>query len=143
MAEHTVLAIDPGSEKCGIAIVHKEKGILEKNIIETTSLTDKVTSLIQAYNVARVVIGDGTTSQKAQAAIKRITVSGQQLVVVSVNEYRSTDEARIRYWRDNPPKGIKRFIPTTMQVPPVPVDDYVAIILAERYFKSKNSKCDT
>jgi len=28
-----------------------------------------------------------------------------------------------------------RLIPVTMRTPPVPVDDYVAVILAERFFR--------
>ena len=50
-----------------------------------------------------------------------------------VNEYRTTDEAKKRYWQENPPKGIRRLIPRGMLVPPVPVDDFAAVIIGEKY----------
>ena len=31
------------------------------------------------------------------------------------------------------PRGLRRLLPTSMQVPPVPVDDFVAVILGTRY----------
>ena len=50
-----------------------------------------------------------------------------------VDEYNTTQLAKGEYWKANPPRGLKKLIPITMQVPPVPVDDYVAVILARRY----------
>ncbi|HWR05925.1 pre-16S rRNA-processing nuclease YqgF [Sporomusa sp.] len=135
MSADLVLAIDPGREKCGIAVVHKEQGLIYKTIITTAELFTIVNNLAAAYNLTTVIIGDGTTTHTAQTALATITVNGQGLKVIPVNEYRSTDEARLLYWVNNPPRGLKRLIPTSMQVPPVPVDDFVAVILAERYFK--------
>jgi RNase H-fold protein (predicted Holliday junction resolvase) len=130
-----VLAIDPGREKCGIAVVHKEQGLIYKTIITTAELFTTVNKLAAVHKLTTVIIGDGTTTHTAQTALATITVNGQGLKVIPVNEYRSTDEARKLYWVNNPPRGLKRLIPTSMQVPPVPVDDFVAVILAERYFK--------
>lgn len=137
MAENIVLAIDPGREKCGLAVVHKEQGVICKTIIATPELAEATASLAASYNLTTVIIGNSTTSRTAQAELAAISVNGKKITLISVNEYRSTDEARKRYWRDNPPKGLKRLIPTGLQVPPVPVDDYAAVILAERYFANK------
>jgi RNase H-fold protein (predicted Holliday junction resolvase) len=134
VAQNIVIAIDPGREKCGIAVVHKEQGVIYKTIAATADLPGVVTILATTHNVFTAVIGDRTTSHTAQATLTGIKVNGQEITVIPVNEHRSTDEARKRYWVEHPPKGIKRLLPTTMQVPPGPVDDYVAVILAERYF---------
>ncbi|WP_425058577.1 hypothetical protein SCACP_32340 [Sporomusa carbonis] len=134
MQEQVVLSIDPGREKCGIAVVHKDQGIKYKTIIDTAVLSETVIAIATTHDISTVVIGDGTTSGMAQACLRQLNVNGQKLNIIPVNEYRSTDEARRRYWADHPPGGLKRLIPTSMQVPPVPVDDYVAVILAERYF---------
>ena len=37
--------------------------------------------------------------------------------------------------QENPPKGWKKLIPLGMQVPPVPVDDYAAIVIGRKYLK--------
>ena len=135
MAQDMVVAIDPGREKCGIAVVHKEQGVIYKTIITTAELISVVTKLATTYKLTTAVIGDRTTSHTAQATLTGIEVDGQKVTIIPVNEHRSTDEARKRYWLEHPPTGLKRLLPTTMQVPPGPVDDYVAVILAERYFE--------
>jgi len=133
----TIIAVDPGREKCGIAVVHKQKGVLTQKVIHTTELNSIVQQLIADYHTSIVVIGDRTSSREAKDSLEQIKIAHQPLVVTLVDEHHSTDEARRRYWIENPPRGFKRLIPVTMQVPPKPVDDYVAVILAERYFAKK------
>lgn len=135
--EQIIIAVDPGKEKCGIAVVHKEQGVLLQQVIPTTDLNLIVEQLLVKYQSSQVVIGDRTSSQEAKKKLEQLSIAGERLKVIFVDEHRSTDQARERYWQKNPPRGMKRFIPTTMQVPPGPVDDYVAVILAERYFSGK------
>jgi len=132
-----IIAIDPGREKCGIAVVHQHDGVLFQEVINTKELNSIVQQLIADYHTSTVVIGDRTSSQEAKQNLEQIKIAGLPLAVIFVDEHHSTDQARCRYWRENPPQGFKRFIPVTMQVPPQPVDDYVAVILAERYFAKK------
>ena len=67
---------------------------------------------------------------------QRLLVSGRSWE--QIDEMCLADvELLFDYWREHPPRGLMRLIPVTMQVPPVPVDDYVAVILAERYFDKK------
>lgn len=134
MAENQVLSIDPGREKCGLAIVHKEQGVIYKTIVATTELAATTACLAANYRITTMIIGNSTTSKAAQEELKALKINGQKITLIPVDEYRSTDDARRRYWQDHPPKGLKRLIPTSLQVPPVPVDDYAAVILAERYF---------
>ena len=35
----------------------------------------------------------------------------------------------------NPPRGWRRLLPVSMQMPPEPYDDYVAVILAQRFLR--------
>ncbi|WP_371372151.1 pre-16S rRNA-processing nuclease YqgF [Sporomusa aerivorans] len=128
------MSVDPGREKCGIAVVHRSRGILYKSIVETAELLAAATALVVKYSLTTAVVGDSTSSRSAQSKLSTIEVKGQKMTVIPVNEYRSTDQARNRYWADHPPKGLFRLIPITMRVPPVPVDDYAAVVLAERYF---------
>lgn len=134
-----IIAIDPGREKCGIAVVHQGKGVLQQEVIVTGQLKEVVQTLIAAHHPKQVVIGDGTSSQEAKERLEEIITDGD-VGIVLVDERHSTDQARIRYWQEHPPTGWKRLIPVTMQVPPKPVDDYVAVILAERYFAKKDKK---
>ncbi|MEN6414716.1 MAG: resolvase [Veillonellales bacterium] len=134
MEQQLIIAVDPGREKCGVAVVHKTNGALWRQVVAAVAMADTVSRLAAQYAISTVVLGDRTTSRQAAGKLAGILVNGGPLTVIPVDEHRSTDAARQRYWRENPPRGLKRLIPVTMQVPPVPVDDYVAVILAERYF---------
>ncbi|OAM92752.1 Tex protein YqgF-like domain-containing protein [Pelosinus fermentans] len=129
----TIISIDPGREKCGLAAVHPEKGVLQKKIISTQDLPSIIKEWISKYKTNTVIMGNGTSSKEAKNLLEKILIDGQSLVVNLVDEYRTTDDGRRRYWQENPPQGFRRLIPVTMQTPPKPVDDYVAVILAERY----------
>ena len=130
-----ILAIDPGREKCGLAVVDRREGLKHKEIIPTDKLQPVVEVLVDKYNITQLVIGDRTTSREAQKLLSVVTAKqGGKVAIALVNEHRSTDEARGLYWRAHPPKGFKRLIPLGLQAPPCPVDDYVALLLAQRYF---------
>jgi len=138
--EELIISVDPGREKCGVAVVHKTNGVHLKKIVSTANLSEAVVNLAEEYNALTVVLGNRTTSREAKNILAKIVVNQRNLDVKLVDEHRSTDAARIRYWRENPPKGLKRLIPVTLQIPPTPVDDYVAVILAERYFENTESE---
>lgn len=124
-----VLAVDPGRDKCGVALVAPTGDILFQKIVPTKELDAAVDALIRKH-APRVIMGDGTTSGAAYARIERIAGPG---AVTLVDEYRTTDEARRVYWEAHPPRGWRRLVPRGMLVPPVPVDDFAAVVLARRF----------
>lgn len=123
-------AVDPGRDKCGVAVASDTGDILWHKVIKTESLVTTLARLKEKYNFKKLVIGNGTTSKDAQ---QKINSSQLALEINVVDEYRTTDMARKLYWKLNPPTGLKKLIPTSMQVPKVPVDDLVAVILAKRF----------
>ncbi len=125
-----VAAIDPGREKCGLAVVDEDGRVLEQAVVATVWLEDELTERVQKFRPERILLGNGTTSHTAEEDIR---TAFPDIPVEIVDEYRTTDDAKIAYWKANPPTGWRRFFPTSMQVPPVPVDDFVAVILAQRY----------
>jgi RNase H-fold protein (predicted Holliday junction resolvase) len=130
-----IIGIDPGREKCGFAVLKLDGSILCRKVIETEKLTDKVQEFISKCEVEKIIMGNGTTSRTAAETIKKILPPKCELKLV--DEYRTTDMARRRYFCENPPRGLKRFLPKGMLYPPEPVDDYVAVILVERYIAGK------
>jgi len=124
-----VLGVDPGREKCGIAVV-SSGGILAKEVISRNAFRDVVKAKVEEYNVDMVIMGDGTGSKEFHLELKDALPN---LPISLVDEFATSEEARSRYWIDHKPKGWRRLLPTTMQVPPEPYDDYVAVILAERF----------
>lgn len=134
MAERgTVLAIDPGRSKCGIAVVTggTEPEVLHRAVVPTDQITQVLADLAARHRLDLILIGNGTTSSEAAQAAETVGVP-----VELVDERLTSVEARKRYFAQNPPRGLRRLIPTSLQTPDRPYDDYVAVILAERYFHS-------
>lgn len=129
--KNEILAIDPGREKTGIAILNNSD-VLEHKIINSEELVQIIKSLLEKYIIKTIVMGNGTSSKKKYDLLKREFIDRD---IVLINEYRTTDEARKLYFQENPLKGWKKLIPLGMQVPPVPVDDYAAIVIGRKYLK--------
>ena len=153
-----VISIDPGREKCGVAVVSSEGETILKTIVPAGRLLDTVRDLVARHGVSTIVIGDRTGSRELVRAIREMLGTGgtgnggagsradkattatgalhagRDIEVVLVDEHESSMEARHRYLRDHPGRGLERLLPVSMRVPREPYDDYVAVILAERYF---------
>ena len=133
MERKRIAALDPGREKCGFAVLTLDGSVLLQRVIETAKLEQEVRAAQQSYGFSVLVEGNGTTSREEALPDLRIEV---------IDEYRTTDLAKKAYWKAKPPRGWRRLLPVTMQVPPEPVDDFVAVILASRYIESIEQKGD-
>ena len=125
----TILGVDPGRDKCGVAVMNNKQKVLYHQIIDSQKAIATIQKLAEEFAIDLIVMGDGTTSKIWQQQIDSIAT----MPVITVNETNSTLEARDRYWILYPPKGLQRMIPLGLRVPPRPVDDIVAILLIERY----------
>jgi len=133
MNEKTVLAIDPGTSKCGLAIVRRtqtnEIELVWRAIVPTEELRPTLDRAHESAAFSLVIIGSGTSSK---AAIHQVREHLPSMATLVVDEKDTTLQARERYWEHHRRRGWRRLLPSTMQVPPEPVDDFVAMILAER-----------
>ncbi len=125
-----VLAIDPGREKCGVAVAEQET-ILERAVIPTGRLVETAKRWVEKYALERILLGNRTGSEE----FRELLAAGlREVPVILVPEEETTLAARQRYFREHPPRGWRRLVPLSMQLPPEPYDDYVAVLLIERYF---------
>ena len=127
-----LLAIDPGIEKCGFALLTEKAELLDHGIIQTGNLEIEFEKHFRGWARDQIILGNGTFSKRIQQTLaKRIGSVPLQLV----DEHDSTYRARKLYFKYNPPKGVWRFIPLGLQVPPVPYDDFAAMLLGIRYLE--------
>ena len=129
-----ILAIDPGRDKCGVVVMDKNFDIKFQSVLTTSSLESNILELSRKFDLQAIILGDGTTSNSAKQAMSSILPN---IHIEVVDERHTTEEARKIYWKKNPQRGWRRVLPTSMQVPPVPVDDLVAEILARRYLENE------
>jgi RNase H-fold protein (predicted Holliday junction resolvase) len=134
LSPRTVIAVDPGSAKCGIAVVTGPPlATLERAVVPTESLVAEIAVRLRAHpEVKTLVMGNGTHSK---TLLRSVRAAYPECAVASVDETSTTLLARDRYRIDHPPKNplVRLLLPVGLQEPPVPIDDYVAVILAERY----------
>ena len=127
-----VLAIDPGTVKCGVAVVgHNGEAVAFQEIVATAQIAGRVPELLTDFPVTVVVMGDGTGSGAVGKRIAAVLPADVPLKFVP--ERFSTLCARDLYFALNPPRGWRRLVPAGLRTPPGPIDDYAAILLAREY----------
>lgn len=132
-APKVILAIDPGTSKCGFALARREPSgkvtLLWRAIRPPERLIDTVAEAESVEQPVMVVVGSGTGSKTVVAALRDARPG---LSILIVDERDTTLEARARYWEHIKRPWWRRLLPATLQLPPEPVDDFVALLLAER-----------
>lgn len=128
-----IVAIDPGRDKCGVAIVTEQARTVAKDVVETANVVRFIRSHILLAEVQAFALGDGTADDSVRSALLDAGVEEER--IIPVDEYKSSEIGRRAYWVDNPPAGWRRLIPVGMQMPPRPYDDYVAVELARRFLE--------
>ncbi|MEC4805030.1 MAG: pre-16S rRNA-processing nuclease YqgF [Jaaginema sp. PMC 1079.18] len=126
-----LLGFDPGRDKCGIAVMSRDRQLYYHQVVESKDAIAAIAELQQQYPIEQIVMGNQTTSKQWQKQLQEYW--GDRLPIHLVDERYSTLEARDRYWQMYPPQGLQRLIPQGMRLPPRPIDDLVAILLIERY----------
>lgn len=133
--KHIVLAVDPGRAKCGVAVVASEGGALARMVVATEGLWRVLRKLVAEHRVSVAVVGDRTGSERVWREVHNLC-EARGLPVHRVDEHGSTQAGRLRYWQENPRKGWRRLFPPAWLTPPERFDDYVAVVLAERWLAS-------
>ena len=133
MKDKVVLAVDPGTAKCGMALVRRgAEGKLDILWRKVSTLDELQASVGEALDVSpadMIVVGSGTGSREV---IQRIRGARPSMGILVVDEKETSLQARERYWEHHKRRGWRRIVPATMFLPPEPFDDFVALILAER-----------
>lgn len=128
-------SVDPGKEKCGLAVVAKDLKVQFRKVVITAHIAEELNMVLETYAPQKILVGSGTFSKKVRELIRSVH---EEIPRKVVDEKHSTEQARMKYFKENPPRGLWRLIPVTLQVPPEPYDDYAAVVLAEKYFSGEN-----
>jgi RNase H-fold protein (predicted Holliday junction resolvase) len=130
-----VLGVDPGTRKVGYAVVDDGGAVLELGIEPVETFAARAQKLRDAWQLGAIALGGGTNT----LALER-DLSDLGLPIASVDERETTLRARALYFADHPPRGWRRLIPLGMQLPPRPIDDYAAVLIARRYFSDEGNR---
>ena len=119
-----------------MAVVDHLDGCLARQIVERSQLLGQVQQWLDRWSVDQVLVGGATGSKSVVEELREQL--GTSLEVV--NEFRTTERARGRYFQDHPPRGLWRLVPLGLQVPPIAIDDYAALVMGEDYLKAKETR---
>ena len=126
-----ILALDPGSVKTGVAVVHKNGILAWKKVIQTEDFEKEIQEILDAYDIGVIVMGNGTHHKEMQQRMVMLLKEHEKNVKIElVDEKYTTEMGETWYKREHPVTGWRRLIPDGFRRIPVPVDDYVAWIIA-------------
>lgn len=134
-----VLALDPGSAKCGLAVVQREAvgapRVLHREVTERERVVARVLALLGLHHPEIVVVGNATGG----AAIRRALAAALPATVPvrTVDEAFTSQRARRRFLEEHPAHGLARLVPRGFRTPPRPYDDYVAVLIAEDFLAAE------
>lgn len=124
-----IIAVDPGTQKCGIAVLDGDGNILEREIVPRSEIVARVKSLASEHPDAGVVVGGSTQGD----AIAHDLSEQAGIEAVMIDEANSTDEARELFWKENKPGCLWVIFPASFRPMPGPIDDYAAEIIGRRF----------
>ena len=139
-----IVAVDPGRDKCGVAVVTSNLELLSKEIVPRDEAVHRVLDLAKKHQAHKVVLGDRTGSREFAGEITKARMRCSASVdrqrhplpeIFFIDEHKSSMEGRRRYLLDHPLRGLGKLIPVSLRTPGEPFDDYVAVVLAERFFQ--------
>ena len=125
------IAIDPGRDKCGLAIVQPDGEVLELFLVKSAELLEKVQICLAKYPQGQILLGDGTQSATAQQNLASLNQS-----IILVDERNTTLQASELYWRKNKPSYWQSLLPIRWRSLPEPVDAYAAWAIALRFLQN-------
>ncbi len=129
----TVLGIDPGTRKCGYAVIVAGAATpAALGIAPTGELAERLRAVLAQTAVDVVALGKGTNAGAVTAVVRAFG-----LPIELVDERETTLLARARFFVDHPPRGWRRLVPRGMLLPDRPIDDYAALLIAQRYLASR------
>jgi len=131
VTQESILAVDPGTRKVGYAVLAHDGTVLVQGIAANEGLEVRFVELAAEHALAAVALGHGTNVRPV-----RLALEGLGLPIALVDERETTLRARELYFEDHPPRGWRRLIPRSLQLPPRPIDDYAAILIGRRYLDS-------
>ncbi len=126
-----VLAIDPGQDKCGVAVLAEDGVIIDQRVLSPTAVSEFIRRETAEREIQAIVLGNGTRSRDMANQLKQEGIPNH--LIHLLDETNTTIEGRLRFFAHHPPRGWRRFIPRGLLTPEREYDDFAAIILAERY----------
>ena len=68
--EEIIIAIDPGTKKCGYAVVDSNLSILQREVISTEKIAKNIEDSLNIYKINRIILGNGTNYKQIEKKLR-------------------------------------------------------------------------
>jgi RNase H-fold protein (predicted Holliday junction resolvase) len=126
--ESYLLAVDPGRQKCGLAVLGPDGRIVVKMIAPRGLLIQTISDLLNRLQPDRIAVGDGTGSAEIVDIAEKLAPGR----VSMIPERNTTLEARDLAWHEKPPGGLWRCLPRLFWPSPRDLDAWAAVVIGRR-----------
>jgi RNase H-fold protein (predicted Holliday junction resolvase) len=126
------VGIDPGSAKCGFAVVDEGGATACVEVVPAAEIAARIDREVRSGGVRAICVGHATTSG---AMVRTCRATWPEIPLHVVDETNTTMQARDLYYAAHPPKGLLRFVPRGLLVPPEPLDGYAALLIIKRFLR--------
>lgn len=138
MMNKYLLALDPGSDKVGTAVLDYQAQEKEKTIVKIEELVDHLKEIFKIYQIKEIIIGNGTGAEKIVEIIKN---NFKDRKITLVEEEFTTEEAQSRYLKEKPMSNYEKLLRKIVSWKlKKPLDDYAALIIGEKYLEKLDKK---
>ena len=128
-----VITIDPGKNKCGLVLAEvSKKKVYKAIILQSELLENYVRNLINADDISKIIIGNGTSSRKIREKLYFFKKE-----IITFEEKNTTYRAKARYFEIFPIIGLKFLMPREVFILNKNLDAISALIILEDYCKTK------
>lgn len=132
-----LLALDPGSDKIGTAVLSFDKEEKEKTIVKKEELLAHLKEIFSHYQIQEIVIGNGTGAEEVKEMIRS---DYSDIKIIFIEEEYTTEEAQARYLEEKPMSNYEKLLRKVVSWKvKKALDDYAALIIGEKYLE-RNSK---
>jgi RNase H-fold protein (predicted Holliday junction resolvase) len=135
-----LLAVDPGRQKVGIALLSLEGEVQRRSVVNFLSLETDLISFLgeDRRRLEVVVVGNGTHVGPVRRRL--LGVLGEDLEVVEIDETESTLEARQLFYQEFPPGFFLGLLPRGLwPEPDMPLDGFAAEVLGRRFLDAERA----
>ena len=125
-----IIAIDPGRDKCGLAVVDLQGDALALELVKRANLGESLARLLDKWQPKAtdisLIMGNGTQYKQVR---KELELYNPKWQIAEVEEYGTTLAARELYWLKNKPSWWQRLMPASWRATPA-LDAYAAWAIA-------------
>lgn len=125
---HYIIAVDPGRNKIGMAVIDSDGNVIEKTVVMFPAVREPLDEIVRKYKPDILAVGDGTGCDEFLEKSENYDFGE----IVRIPEKDTTLQARELAWKENPPGGLWKILPRLFWPTPLDLDAWAAVVIGRR-----------